>query len=290
MVSDGVAYVNGDFCPLRDAKVSVLDRGLLMGDALYEVVRIQNGAPFRAGMHHERMSRGAGALRMPIPFSPAEFDTLCRDLAKRNGVTQGSVYIQVSRGNAQRTHLVPEGLSPTVIAFGLAADLPSWRGDFPAGVPVITTRDERWARCDLKTTMLLANSLAKQKARDSGAFEAVLVSDSGTAREGASSNLFAVIDGVLRTHPADERILPGITRATVIDLAKESDIRVVEDPFDVQALPRADEAFLTGTTTDVCPIVSVDGRTIGTGRPGQITERLASLYEGLLAREAGRGT
>ena len=279
-----VYYVNGTFCAPAEAAVSVLDRGFLFGDALYEVTRVQNGALFRAQDHCDRMARGFGFLRIVPPFTDRAFGDLCLELARRNQVTTGTVYIQVTRGAVERTHLIPTGIGPTVFAFAKSADLPSWQ-DQPGGVSAITVPDIRWGRCDIKTTMLLPNSLAKQHAHDAGAYEAIQVSEEGVVREGASTNVCAVLDGVVRTHPRDPHVLPGITRQVVLDLARQAGIPVEEQAVSREELAVADEVFLTGTASDVCPVVILDGRAVGDGRIGPVTGKLIDLLAETLARE-----
>ena len=281
-----ICHLDGTYLDIREAKVSVLDRGLLMGDAIYEVTRVRNGRLFRIGAHYARMERGLGALGIPMPFTFDAFEAVHLDLVRRNGVEGGFVYLQVSRGAALRTHLVPEGLTPTVFGYAATAALPKWR-DHPDGVSVITTPDLRWQRCDLKTTMLLANSLAKQKAKEAGKYDAILVAEDGTCREGTSSGLFIVTDGTLRTHPTDNHILPSITRRTVLEIAREAGIPVREETFSRDELLAADEVMLAGTNSDVCPVIEVDDHPVGDGRIGPLTRRLIELFAELMRRETG---
>ena len=280
-MSERVFYVNGGFCPPDRAQVSVLDRAFLMGDAVYEVMRVHKGVPVLTREHHDRMSRGLGELGIPVPFTQTEFHKLCADLVARNHLTAGLVYLQVTRGAAERTHLVPGGLLPNVVGFVSQPELPRWKA-FPGGVKAITVPDERWVRCDLKTTMLLANSLAKQKAKDAGAFEAILVSGDGIVREGTSTSLLAVWNGALHGHPDGPRILPGITRRKVAEIARQDGVPFVEETFTMEGLLAADEVILTGTTTDVCPVVEVDGARIGDGRVGPVARRLIHAYTVML--------
>jgi D-alanine transaminase len=282
---NATGYVNGEFCDLADAKISILDRGLLFGDAVYEAVRVNNGRPFRAGDHYARMSGGLKALGISVPFSASQYETVLTELAERNGVRSGLVYIQVTRGAAMRAHVPPKEISPNVFAFVQTGQIPSWLSEYPGGVPVATVEDLRWQRCNIKTSMLLANTLAKRQAADAGAFEAVLVGQDGTVREGALSNLFAVLGGSLRTHPADQHVLPGVTRNLVLGLARQHGIPAAEHAFSKAELFAAEEAFLTSTTADVCPVVRVDGKSIGHGRIGPITARLGRLLAEMLDAE-----
>jgi D-alanine transaminase len=282
---NATGYVNGEFCDLADAKISILDRGLLFGDAVYETGRVNNGRLFRVGDHYARMSGGLKALGISVPFSASQFETILTELAKRNGVRSGLVYIQVTRGAAMRAHVPPKEISPNVFAFVQTGQMPSWLREYPGGVPVVTVEDLRWQRCDIKTSMLLANTLAKRQAADAGAFEAVLVGQDGTVREGALSNLFAVLGGSLRTHPADHHVLPGVTRNLVLGLARQHGIPAAERAFSKAELFAAEEVFLTGTTADVCPVVRVDGKSIGQGGIGPITARLGRLLAEMLDAE-----
>lgn len=282
-MGEELCYVDGLFVPRAAARVSILDRGLLMGDAIYEVVRVHNGRIFLPDRHFARMEQGLTALRIPVPFSAAEFADICAELARRNCVASGLVYLQVSRGAADRTHLIPRDIAPTVVGFSRSARVPFW-AQSPGGVKAITTPDLRWGRCDLKTTMLLPNSLAKQEARDAGAYEAILVSDAGVVREGSSTNVFAWWDGVLGTHPLTRNLLPGITRAMVLELAARLGISMAEEFFTVDQLMDAEEVFLTGTTTDVCPVVAIDGKPVGTGAPGPVARRLMAGFAEIMER------
>lgn len=271
----GICYVNGTFCESAEARISIFDRGLLFGDAIYEVVRVHGGRLFRVDDHYARMSGGLAEIGVAVPFSAAEFRALLRDLVGRNRLQSGLAYAEVTRGAADmRTHLSPSGLRPTVIAFVQSAELPVWPEKFPGGVSAMSLPDIRWQRCNLKTTMLLPNVLTKEQAHESGVYEGLFISPDSVVREGCSTNVFAVIDGALRTHPADRHILRGITGRVVLELARAAGIPVREEAFTLSELLGAREAFLTATTIDVCPLVRVDGRTLGDGRIGPVTRRL----------------
>ena len=286
-MADPVFYLDGAFLAADQARVSVLDRGFVFGDAVYEVLRVQNGRPFRTGDHYARMTRGLDFLRIRPPFSPEEYQALCSELIARNGVQQGLIYLQVTRGVVERTHLIPEGLTPTVMGFARGVDLPKGR-DLPDGASAVMTPDLRWQRCDIKTTMLLPNSLAKQLAHEAGAFEAILVSPDGVVREGSSTNVFAVRGGVAYTHPTDCHILPGITRQVVLQLASEAGIPTTEEAVTGSELVAAEEVFVTGTASDVCPIVRVDDARIGQGTTGPVTRKLMEIFAERLEDETGR--
>jgi len=272
-----VCWMNGDFRSESEATISVFDRGLLFGDSIYEVLRVHNGRLFQAPRHYMRMCNGLAELGISPPMDEEAFVRILTELAERNAVRDGIVYLQVSRGACARTHLVPKDLSPTVFALAKEVPLPSW-SKHPQGVSVLTVPEERWRRCRIKTTMLLPNTLAKQKAVDAGAYEAVFVTDDGDVREGTSSNVFAVFNGRLRTPPADGSILPGITRDLVLELAEAVDLPAEEKCFTLEELLRADEVFLTGTTNDVCPVARVNETTIGQGAPGFVTRKLMEAF------------
>lgn len=267
-------FLNGEFVPYENARVSVEDRGFLFGDGVYEVYRNYGGKPFRYREHMDRLARSLRELQIEPPA--VDWDWVHRELLARNGLGQADsqVYIQVTRGAAApRTHYFPPaGTPPTVLAIARATRLPAatlWS----EGAAAVTVPDERWGRCDIKSVNLLPNILAKQKATAAGAYEALLVRDS-IVIEGSSTNVFAVLDGAVVTYPKGHRILGGITRDAVVELARQEGFRVVEGPILVSDLNRATELFITSTTSEVMPIVRVDGRPIGDGRPGPVTGAL----------------
>jgi len=280
-----IVYINGEYLPEEEACVSTTDRGFIFGDGIYEVVRAVDGTFFAWDAHLRRMIEGLEGIRINIDdFDEGEIRTISERLLGRNHLTEGhaNVYIQVTRGCAPRTHSfpVPSGQVTTFLAATPFLTPTELRRD---GAAAILHPDVRWTRCDLKTLNLLPNILAKQKAVDAGAFEAILVRQ-GVITEGASTNVFAVCDGVLRTYPASNYILVGVTRAVVCDLARDAGIPVEEKPILWEEVFDVDELFLTGTTTDVQPIVELDGRRIAAGRPGPVTRRLQEML-----REAMEG-
>jgi D-alanine transaminase len=275
-------YLNGAYLDRPQATVSVDDRGFLFGDGVYEVTRAHDGQLFEWERHLRRLARGLEGLGIALPAGlAAALLEISERLLRENGVEEGdaTVYLQITRGTAPRTHhFPPPGTAPTVFLSATRLKLPEdVRG---SGASVITLPERRWARCDLKTINLLPNVLAKQQAVAAGAFEAVFVHD-GIMIEGASSNTFAVVGGVLRTHPATHRILAGITREVVLELAAELGIPVAEQSVTLQELAGASEVMVTATTADVMPVVRVDGRVVGDGRPGPIARE---LHRALLAR------
>jgi D-alanine transaminase len=280
-----LVYLNGEFVPRDRALVPVDDRGFLFGDGIYEVTRVVRGRLFEAGRHARRLRRGVDALRIPFPAgAEAELTGVAERLIGENGLTEGeaTVYVQVTRGAAPRTHqFPPEGTRPTVYVGTARFSPPDAVRERGAGV--VTHPDIRWGRCDLKTVNLLPNVLAKQAAVEAGAFEGVFVRD-GVVTEGAQTTVFAVVGGVVRTHPLGERILPSVTREVVLELAAEAGIEVREDAVTLDELRAADEAFLASTTADVMPVVAVDGATLGGGAPGPVTRRLSDALAARLGR------
>jgi D-alanine transaminase len=278
-------YLNGEFVPHERALVSVDDRGFVFGDGIYEGLRAIDGRIFEWQAHADRMVDGLLGLR--IDFSArqvAEFPAICDRLMRDNDLATGDVflYLQVTRGVAPRIHAFPPaGTAPSVYAS--ATRLTPRRDLQQNGARAITHDDLRWMRSDWKTINLVGSVLARQAAVDAGAFEAIMHRD-GVVTEGASSTIFAVVDGVLRTHPLGHRILPSVTRKVVLTCAAERTITVREDAVTLDELRRAEEVFLCGTANDVTPLVVVDGTPVGSGKPGPIT---TALGEALHARLYG---
>lgn len=274
-------YLNGEYVPKDEARVSVDDRGFLFGDGVYEVTPAYGGRFFLLDRHLDRMRRGLRELR--IDFDPAELPEMHARLLEANDLADREVsvvYVQITRGVAPRTHAFPSGehaaTPPAVYAFAKEYVRPSaerWDRGFRA----VTVPDRRWARVDIKTINLLPNVLAQQAAVDAGVEDALLIKD-GIALEGSHNNFFAVVDGTVVTHPATNVILPGITRGLILELCGELELPVEVRPLQVEELWDADEAFFTGTTTEVRPTVEVDGRTIGDGVPGPATRRLSDAF------------
>ncbi len=270
-----IVYVNGRFVPREEAHISPEDRGFLFADAIYEVVRYGAGRPYRLAEHLGRMRDGLTAIR--IPADPAFFPEVASRLLAENGLENEDalVYAQVSRGAAPRYHAFPpEGTPPTVFAFARRTDPPPP----PGGGRAIFVPDERWGRCDVKSVMLLPNILASQAAREAGAIEAILVRD-GIAWEGTKANLFACVEGVLRTAPRGPRILPGVTRGAALEAAASLGYPVEERPIGIEELFAASEVFLASTTMWTYPLVEIESRRIGGGRPGPITARLCEALQ-----------
>jgi D-alanine transaminase len=280
-----VVYVNGKFVPLADAVVSVEDRGFVFGDGVYEVLRAIRGRLFATRFHNERLERSLEGVRIKLDpkDSPSSFVEIGKQLLRENGLldAEATLYIQATRGATTRAHHFPPAGTPPTIYISVARFAP-FTELAERGAAAISHPDLRWGRCDLKTLNLLPNVLAAQTAKEQGAFEAMLIRD-GVVTEGAKTNFFGVVDGTLRTHPCDSHILPGITRSVLRDLAAGLGIGLDESPITVDEIPGLSELFLTGTTTDVMPIVQLDGRYVGDGKPGELTRTLQRVLSESLA-------
>ena len=268
-------YLNGKYVPKEQAMIPVEDRGFIFGDGIYEVVRLINGRIFVWEGHAARMANGLNALR--ISMSGAESATLravCEKLVAENGLAGGeaTVYLQVSRGAAPRTHHFPPAGTPTTVYASASVFKPNFAMR-DNGAKGITLADIRGARCDLKTVNLLGPVLARQAAQEAGAYEALLHRD-GMFTEGAATNAFFVVKGVLRTYPLSNYILPGITRVEIVQLIHELRLPFEERPVALAELSHVEEIFVCGTTTDVQPLVEIDGKTVGNGKPGPLTVKL----------------
>lgn len=273
-----LAYLNGAILPIEQAMVPIEDRGYNFGDAVYEYFASYRGRLYRIEEHLDRLERSMGELRFP-PVSREEIRDAILRLYAASGIDRAGIYLQISRSVAPRDHAFPAENRPQVMMTvrPVHEKPPELR---EKGAAVITVTDIRWARCDIKTVQLLPNVLAKQQAVEAGAFDALFVSEEGVVREGTSSNVFVVQDGRLITHPLTPRILPGITRQVLLQLCRREDLPVEERYFSREELYGADEAFLSGTVTEVLPITEVDGRPVGGGAVGPVTAR---LYEKLRA-------
>jgi D-alanine transaminase len=275
---DQIAYVNGSFVPIADAKVSILDRGFLFADGIYEVAAVLDGKLVDNASHLARLKRSVGEISLELPETLERIVEIQKQLVARNHLVDGMVYLEVTRGaDNGRDFAFPKGVTPTLIMFTTVKDIvnaPSAK----TGIGVITVPDLRWTRRDIKSVALLAQVLAKQAAAEAGAGEAWMIED-GKVTEGGSSSAFILTkDDVLVTRQNGSKILPGCTRKAVVALAEERQLRVEERAFTVEEALAAKEAFITSATLFVQPVVSIDGRKVAGGKPGPMTNRLREIY------------
>jgi len=268
-------YLNGEFVPHSEARVSVEDRGFNFADGIYEVVRVVAGRPFRIEDHLDRFEGGARALEIELGMSRDEVRAAIHDAIGANEIVDGTVYVQLTRGAAPRSHPFPEGVTPTLVMLARPAG-PRVEKNWEEGVAVMTAPDLRWGYCEVKTIGLLPNLLALQQAKASECFEAILVRE-GIVTEGSHTSAFCVRDGTFFTHPVDN-ILPSITRKNLIAALKGEGIEVREVGVPLSEFRSADEIFLSGTTVEVMPIVKIDGEVVGSGVPGELTRTAMGLY------------
>ena len=275
-----IAYVNGRFVPKAQAVVHIEDRGYQFADAVYEVWALFGGKLADPRGHFARLERSLAELRIALPMSERALTLVLKETVRRNGVREGLVYLQVSRGVAPRDHAFPNPpVPPSVVITVSRVDRVASEARAAKGVAVITTPENRWGRCDIKTVGLLPNALAKQQAREVGAVEAWFVDDLGLVTEGGSSNAWIVdADGILRTRDTNANILRGVTRLSLLEVAREAGFKVEERPFTPAEAIAAKEAFITGAGTLVLPVVMVDGKQVGDGAPGPVATRLRRLY------------
>ncbi len=271
-----IVHVNGEYLPEEDAKLSVFDRGFLFADGVYEVCSVLDGRLVDNGPHLHRLRRSLRELRLDFPMSDADIEAVQHETVRRNGLREGALYLQVTRGAADRDFAFPKDPKPSIVMFTQEKNL----ADNPMarrGMSVVTMDDIRWKRRDIKTVQLLAPSMFKQAALDAGADDAWLVED-GYVTEGTSNNAWIIKGGTLITRHLSNEILHGITREAAIRLAAEDGIKLEERSFTVEEAMAADEAFVTSATTFVMPVVRIDGKLIGNGNPGAVTMRLRELY------------
>ena len=283
-----VAYVNGSYSPHGEAVVHIEDRGFQFADGVYEVWAVFDGRLADFDEHMTRLHRSLTALRIAIPMSVAALTQVLRETIRRNRVRNGLVYLQVTRGTARRDHPFPAAHTPpSVIVTAKSVNLSRGEAQALKGVAVLTQPDIRWGRCDIKTVGLLPNVLAKQAAREAGAYECLMYDEMGLVTEGSSTNAWIIDEtGRLRTRDTQANILGGITRTAILKLVVQEGIELDERAFSVDEAKRAREAFFTAAGAFVMPAVSIDGVKIGDGRPGPITSRLRELYLDQAKREA----
>jgi len=273
-----IVYLNGAYLPLEDARISVLDRGFLFADGVYEVIPAYGGHLLRLQEHLQRLQSNLDAIRMDNPMSHSEWQAILQRLLDENAGEDQSIYLQVTRGvAATRNHAFPEVVTPTV--FVMATQLSKVdKEQLRPGVSAITLDDIRWKACNVKSISLLGNILLRQQAHDKNAAEAILIND-GKAVEGAASNVFIVRDGVLITPPTSHCLLPGITRDLILELARNNQMPCEERDISAQELATADEVWLTSSTREIMPVIELDGQPVANGKAGPIWEKMIDIYQ-----------
>lgn len=272
-----IVHLNGEFVPLADARISVLDRGFIFGDGVYEVIPVYGRTPFRMGGHLERMQRSMDEIKLRNPLSQAEWGRLVQELVNRHEWADQAVYIQVTRGVAPRDHRLPKDLKPTIFLMTNPLSRPA-ETDRTNGVAAVSLQDNRWLRCHIKSTSLLGNVLLRQEAADQGCIECVLFRD-GHLTEASASNVFVVRDGVLLAPPKDNLILAGITYDVVIELARTHGMPLEIRPIQESEVRTADEIWLTSSSKEVLAVVRLDDQPVGSGEPGALFHRMSSWYD-----------
>jgi len=272
-------YLNGDYVPLSEARVPVLDRGFIFGDGIYEVLPVYGRKPLRLAQHLARLQNSCDAIRLSNPHTAEQWTALIGDFIARQDFADQNLYLHLTRGVAKRDHAFPKDAAPTVFMMANPLVTPSAE-QFEAGVSAITTTDNRWLRCDIKSIALLANVLLRQLAVEAGAAEAILFRD-GHLTEGAASNIFVAKHGVILAPPRDHLLLPGITYDAVIELARAHDVPLEVRTISEAEVRSADELWLTSSTKEVLPITQLDGKAVGSGRAGPLAQRMLALYQSL---------
>ena len=272
-----IVYLNGEFIPGGEASVSIFDRGLLFADAVYEGLGVRNGRIVDFGMHMARLRRSMGELDIPEPHSEAEFRTILEELIEANHMRNGFLYLHVTRGEADRDYLYHDDLIPNVFAFVQPGEDKAEKAA-RNGVAMRSHPDLRWKRRDIKTSNLLGQVMAKNKAHGAGAYEALMVDEEGFVTEGGATSFFMIKDEVIFVRPVTNEILNGVTRRAMLKIADQENLRLSETRYTLPQVFEADEAFITGASTYIQPVVEVDGRKIGNGKPGQVTLKLQKLY------------
>ena len=271
------AYLNGEYLPLEECKVSVLDRGFIFGDAVYELIPVYNSNPFYLAAHLKRLVRSLEQTRINNPHTENDWQQIISKLIEASGLEQLSVYLQVTRGAAKRDHAFPENISPTV--FAMTNPWPATNPEiYQKGLTVITAQDMRWDRCDIKVTSLMANVMQKQQAAESNADEAIMIRD-GYVLEGSATNVFIVKDGQVTTAPKNNLILPGIARDVVVEILNKNNIPLLEQAATQAQLADADEVWITSSTKECAPVTIVDEKPVGSGTPGELWQKVYDLYQ-----------
>lgn len=277
-------FLNGEYMPAENARISVFDRGFLFGDGVYEVIPVIRGKLVDEDYSVERLRRSLSAIEISWPCTEAEYLAMLRELIKRDSLEEGSIYVQITRGIADRDFAYPKNITSTLMAYTAARKLIN-NPAAESGVKVVSVPDLRWKRRDIKSLNLLGQCMAKQQAAAQGAFEAWMVEDD-MVTEGASSSAFIVKDKRIITRELSRSILPGIRRRVIIELAEENGLELEQRSFSLDEAMGADEAFLSSATTLVLPVVSIDGEPVADGKPGPLTTKLRAMYVSKLIAEA----
>lgn len=278
---DRIVYLNGDFMPARDAKLSIFDRGLLFADAVYEGFGFIDGRIIDFEMHLKRLNRSLGELAIPSPMNGPDIQAVLERLISDNGVSEGFLYFHITRGEADRDYVYASGLKPNVFAFMQPAD-PGNAEKKERGVKMISHPDLRWKRRDIKTSNLLGQVIAKQAAHDADGYEALMVDDEGFVTEGGATSFFIVTNGEIVARPVTNEILHGVTRQAMLKVAEAQGKAIVTRRFTFEEALAADEAFITGASTHIQPVVEIDGTKIGDGTVGPIVRELQTKYMELI--------
>lgn len=276
MKQNSICYLNGDYLPLGEARVSVLDRGFIFGDAIYEVIPVFNGHPLRLAEHLDRLEDSLQAVYMGNPLARDAWTELCLRLVRDNGAGDQTLYIQITRGVAPRDHVLSAAVPQTIFVMSSPLSVP----DEVPPIEAVTAPDERWQRCDIKTTSLIANVIAREGAARRGAREAILIRD-GRITEGAASNVFIAAGGVIRTPPLSPLILPGVTRNLIVEL--DPDVR--EEAITEAQLRAADEVWVTSSGRELVPVTRIDGVAVGTGEVGPLFRQTRARYLAYKSRQ-----
>ena len=272
-----IAYLNGEYLPLQECKISVLDRGFIFGDAIYELLPVYAGKPFFLDAHLQRLQRSLAQIEITNPYNESDWEKIINTLIERSGLQELYVYLQVTRGVAPRDHAFPPDTPPTV--FGMIGAWPKQDESFYSkGLTAVTVEDTRWDRCDIKVTSLLANCMKKQHAVEREAHEAIFIRD-GVVLEGSATNVFIVENGKVLTAPKNNLILPGITRDVVVHLLNENNISLIEQAPTEAQLIQADEIWITSSTKECMPVTTLNNQPVANGQPGEIWKKVYALFQ-----------
>ncbi|MEQ8822724.1 MAG: D-amino acid aminotransferase [Sumerlaeia bacterium] len=280
-------WLNGELMDLADGRIPIEDRGYQFADGLYEVIRFENGRPLMLREHLERWKASAEELLIDMPGTLDSREALVRELVDRSGFSFATVYGQLTRGVAPRNHVFPSASTPPTEIWIVKPWKPWAEELYETGVSLFSQPDERWTRCNIKSISLLPNVLAKEKAKRAGGFEALLYREDGTVTECSAANAYCVCGGVVRTHPLSNRILPGIARMMILDVARQIGVPVQEEAATLDEFRAADEVFISSTTMDLMPVTQIDGQDIGTGEVGPVSQRLLAAARDRVAELTG---